>query len=296
MTIAGTIAKNSMFTFIAAGLKTITSFVAGILLARYLGTEQYGLYSLMMWFLSLASIIVDLGMGDMVKRYIAEAIGQKNMMVVKGITRLILLVRGVAAIISAIIILCLSAVLAKLFNVPSDGFYFMLVAAMIVPSTIRGSISSIFTGFQKFDYSTYLTMIESILSTSLIIVLLVTGFGVREILFMFIGVSFISIIIGFLMLKNLVPLKDLFLPSLLEPATRKSALKFSIAALAILGVDYFLWQQAEVMFLGIYQPVEIVGFYRMAHRVPEMAISLIPFVLGHVLLPAVSEQYGKGDI
>jgi len=130
----------------------------------------------------------------------------------------------------------------------------------------------------------------------MIIVLLTMGYGVKEILLLALGISTLAVIMGCFLLSRIFPIKDLFVPALLEPDRRKSALKFSIAAMAIIGVDYFLWQQAEVMFLGIYQPIEQVGFYRMAHRIPAMMIALVPFVLGRVLLPAVSEQYGKGNM
>jgi O-antigen/teichoic acid export membrane protein len=113
---------------------------------------------------------------------------------------------------------------------------------------------------------------------------------------MHIGVSVLGIFFGLFLLSRLLPLRDLILPSLLEPATRNIALKYSLAAMGILGVDYFLWQHAETMFLGIYGTVEEVGFYNIAHRIPAMAITLIPYVFGQVLLPAVSEQFGRGDM
>jgi PST family polysaccharide transporter/lipopolysaccharide exporter len=65
--------------------------------------------------------------------------------------------------------------------------------------------------------------------------------------------------------------------------------------MGIQGVTYFLWSQAEMFFLGFYVSAESMGFYSLAYKMPHMAINLIPFVLGSVLLPAVSEQYGKGD-
>jgi O-antigen/teichoic acid export membrane protein len=46
----------------------------------------------------------------------------------------------------------------------------------------------------------------------------------------------------------------------------------------------------------MYRSVEVVGFYNIAHRIPTMAINLAPFVVGQVLLPAVAEQFGKGDM
>ena len=112
MSIAGTIAKNSIFNFIATASNTVVVFVAGIVLARNLGTEQYGLYILMMWFLSFAFVLVDLGMGEMVKRFVAEAIGQQNTSTAKGFVRLNLMVRGSAALLASLFILALNSIVS----------------------------------------------------------------------------------------------------------------------------------------------------------------------------------------
>lgn len=84
MSISKTIAKNTMFGFIATGADAVAMLLVGIVLARNLGTEQYGLYSLMMWFLSLAGLVVNLGIGEMTKRFVAEAMGQQNKRAANG--------------------------------------------------------------------------------------------------------------------------------------------------------------------------------------------------------------------
>ncbi len=38
--------------------------------------EQYGLYAFLIWLLSLAVIIVNLGVGERAKRFVAESLGQ----------------------------------------------------------------------------------------------------------------------------------------------------------------------------------------------------------------------------
>jgi O-antigen/teichoic acid export membrane protein len=297
MSIAGTIAKNSIFNFIATASEMVAAFAAGIVLARTLGTEQYGLYSLMMWFLSLAFLVVNLGVGEMVKRFVAEALGQKNMSSAKGFVRLNLVVRGSATLLTSLLILALSGYLARLFNIPANNsIYFILIAGVFFPYVLASTFRAIFAGFQKYEYAAYLNLMISLMRAVLAIILVISGFGVKELLIMHIGVSVLGIFFGLFLLSRLLPLRDLILPSLLEPATRNIALKYSLAAMGILGVDYFLWQHAETMFLGIYGTVEEVGFYNIAHRIPAMAITLIPYVFGQVLLPAVSEQFGRGDM
>lgn len=297
MGIAKTIAKNTMFGFIATAADTVAMVAVGIVLARYLGTEQYGLYSLLMQFLSLALFVVNLGMGEMVKRFIAEAMGQQKNNAVKGFVRLTLTVRGSAGLLASILILVMAKFLAKLYGIPADSIYFMLVAASFLPYVLVPTLQGIFTGYQKYEYSTYLTLVISPARAVGGIVLAVLGYGVIPILILYIGLWIVGAIIGFFLVNRLTPLRGLFASSLLDKPTRNSALKYSVAAMGMIGVDYCLWQQPEVMILGA-SPARLqeVGFYTVAQKIPTLAISIIPFVFGGTLLPAIAEQFGKGEM
>jgi O-antigen/teichoic acid export membrane protein len=61
-------------------------------------------------------------------------------------------------------------------------------------------------------------------------------------------------------------------------------------------LSYFLWDQAEVLILGLYRPADEVGFYTLGFKLPSLAMMLVPSVLGAVLLPAIAEQFGKRDM
>jgi len=296
MGVARTIAKNSIFNFINTLAGAVGSFVISIVLARYLGIEQYGLYALMMWFLALAALVLNLGMTEMMKRFVGEAVGQQNMNTVKGLVRLNLVIRGSAALLTSGLIIALSSFLARLFNVPSDSTYFMLIAIYLLPYILVITLDGIFAAFQKYEYAAYVSLVTNLLRLVMVIILVTSGYGVKEILIMYAAVCALGIPMGLFFLRRLVPFRDLLSPSLLEPQTRNSALKYSMASIGIHGVDYFLWRQAEVMFLGIYRPVQEVGFYTLAHKIPTMATRLIPYAFGRVLLPTVAEQFGKGDM
>ncbi len=296
MSVARTIAKNSLFNFITTALGTSAVFIVGIVLARYLGTEQYGLYSFMMWFISLAILVADLGIGEMTKRFVAEAAGQQNARATKGIIRLALMVRGSVSLVVSLLIIALSGHLAKLFNMPANQIYFILIGVALFPYMLVFTFENVFAGFQRYEYSTWLGMVVSPFRVGLVIILVAFGFGVKEILLTYTVVWTAGMFVSLFLTSRFVPLRDLFLPSLLKPVERTDALKYSLAAMGILGVDYFLWQNAEVMFLGMYRPVVEVGFYNIAYKIPGVLVTLIPFVFGQVLLPAVSEQFGKGDM
>jgi O-antigen/teichoic acid export membrane protein len=296
MSVATTIAKNSLFQFITSALSTSALFIVGIVLARYLGAEQYGVYSFMMWFLSLAMLVADMGVGEMTKRFIAEGTGQRDLRATRGIIQLALIIRGSVSLLVTVLIVALSVPLASAFHMTGNQVYFMLVGATVLPDMLVWTLINVFAGFQKYEYSTWLELVVSPFRVALVIVLMVLGFGVKEILGMYAAVYVAGLFAGLLLARRVVPLRDLLSRSLLETKKRRDALRYSLAAMGILGVDYFLWANAEVMFLGLYRPVTEVGFYNVAYKIPTVLVSLIPFVFGQVLLPTVAEQFGKGDM
>jgi O-antigen/teichoic acid export membrane protein len=296
MSISRTIAKNTLFNFISTATDVAISFVVSILLARGLGTEEYGRYSFLMWFLSLAALLVNLGLGEMTRRYVAEAVGRGDKEAPTGIIQLVLVIRVGVTLLVSLIIIVISGYLTQVFHEVNSGTYFILIAVALLPNTVDLVLSSIFTGFQKYEYGAYIGLLMSPLRLVGIIVMLALGYGVKEIIMMTTVVWFIGMIVGFLVLGRLMPLRALVSKSRLEPALRKSALKYSSALMGIQGVNYFLWSQAEVLFLGLYTTVESIAFYNLAFKIPQMTINLIPFVFGRVLLPTIAEQFGKGEI
>ena len=77
MSITTTIAKNTAFLFIASASDTMSNLVIGVILARFLGPADYGLYSFLIWFLFFVILFANMGLGQMMTRFIAEALGQQ---------------------------------------------------------------------------------------------------------------------------------------------------------------------------------------------------------------------------
>jgi O-antigen/teichoic acid export membrane protein len=296
MNIARTIAKNSLFNFIGTASDLLVGFVVGIVLTRSLGTEQYGIYSYLMWFLSLVAVIIDLGATQMAKRFVAEALGAGNTYEAKGFVRLTLMLRGGAALFVSLMILGSSRYWTSLSGIPGNQIYFVIIAFAVLPHGLNYALISIFAGFQKFDYGAYVTLGTGPLRLVLIIVLIALGFGVRELLILHTAILVLGVVVGLILLHRLIPLKELFPRSLLNTATKKRALQYALTWAGILGVDYLAYNQAAVFFIGLYCPVDEVGFYNLATRMSSMLMALLPSVLAAVLLPAIAEQFGKGDM
>jgi O-antigen/teichoic acid export membrane protein len=295
MGVARTVAKNTLFRLISTSSNMLVDFFVGIALTRGLGTEQWGVYSFLMWFLTFAVVAVNLGLGSMVTRFVADTLGRQQTNETGSIIRAAILLRASAAIVVTIVIIVISAFLVRVFTDQAEQFHFILLAFALLPNVLNLLLVAVFAGFQKYEYGAYLHLGTNPLRAVAIIVLMITGAGVQEILILNIAVWCLGVFIGLLLLRRLIPLKSLISPNGLGAATRTSATKYALAVMGVTIVNFFIWRQAEVLFLGIYSPVEEVGFYRLASRIPGTAMAIIPMALSSVLLPAISEQFAKGD-
>ena len=295
MTIARTIVKNSLFTIISNFSESIVGFGAGIVLARYLGPGDYGLYAYMIWVLSLASIIVNLGVAEMSKRFIAEALGSKSTSETVGYAQLSLLVRGAASILVCLALIALSGFWARVTGNPENQRLFIMISFTVIPYALQFALISIFRGFQRYDYAAYVYMGTGPLRLVLLVVLLASGFGVYEALMIQLGIFVLGVLIGLFLLKRLIPLRSLFSLSLLSSTARKRALKYAITVALVLVLDFLAYQRAEVFFIELFATVEEVGFYNLAFRLAMMIMGIVPSAFAIVLIPVISEQFGKGD-
>jgi len=295
MSVTRTIAKNTLFGFVENGVDLITAFILGIVLARTLGVEKYGLYAYLIWLLSLAAIIVDLGLSEMVKRFIAEALGRGNRRQAVDLVRLTLVLRCAAAIIIGLGLALFYIYWPGMTGHANSPIFFIIIGLTIIPYGLHYAFISIFRGFQKYEYAAYVMLGTAPLRLILTSVLLITGSGLKEVLIVQIGTFGLGMIIGIYFLRRLIPLKELLIPSFPDPVLRKEALRYAMTLLGTAIIGYLASNQLSTFFIESYCPVDQVGFFRLASRLSSMPMAILTTAFSFVLTPAIAEQFGKGD-
>jgi O-antigen/teichoic acid export membrane protein len=295
VSIVRTIAKNTIFGFVTSIAEIGVSFVTVTVLTRALGTEQYGLYAYSIWLFTLASLVNNVGLGEMTRRFIPEAIGRQSTDEPVGIVQISLILRIAAALIVCVAILFSTGYWAVLSGNAGNRMVFILAALATFPEATQQALVAIFKGFQKFDYALYVSLAMYPLRLVLLLVFMHLGFGIFTVLLLNIITLSVGVVIGFYLLSRLVPIRKLLSRVRLSSDRRKAALKYSITVAGINMLAYLVSQQAETFFVGLYCSVEDVGFYTLAFKIGSLA-ALLPSAFAYVLLPAIAEQFGKGEI
>jgi O-antigen/teichoic acid export membrane protein len=295
MSVTKTIAKNTMFSFITDASDILVNLVVGIILARFLGPADYGLYSFLIWFLFFIALFANLGLGHMVIRFIAESMGRQIEGEVKQLASLAFWLRTLVTVLFIIILIGSIGYWANVFGYPENQELFIILALAILPQGLNALMVSIFSGFQKYEYGAYLILGTNPLRALGIIIVCAMGLGIREILLVSLGSWVLGIFIGLFLLRRLIPLNSILVRPRFNPEMKR-ALKYSMIMMGVMAVSYFMNQRAEILFLGIFHPGEAIGFYTIAFLVSGSTVGLILRVFSTVLIPAISEQIGRGDM
>jgi stage V sporulation protein B len=153
--------------------------VTAIFLARLLGPDGYGVYTLAFVVPSLLSLFVGLGVNISVTRYVAYYISSGDVEKAKSITRSatsFLLIFGL--LLSAVNFYGASYFVDVLLHRPELVPYVQIASLFVIGQSISGSATSVFIGWSSMVESSAFTVLQAVLKLVLTVGLILAGFGV----------------------------------------------------------------------------------------------------------------------
>jgi len=158
---------------------TIVSASSVIIIARILGSELYGLYTVSMVFPQLLLLFVNPGINQGIMKYAAS-------LKIKGegnrITKLIihgLLIKTTLGILATVICFIFSNLFAtNMLRRPEVTFYIQIASLAILLQAISATMNSAFIGTDKTEYSTLSTNIQALTKAALSTSLVILGLGI----------------------------------------------------------------------------------------------------------------------
>jgi len=289
---APSIAKNALYNFLFRGTGLFLGFITSIVIARVLGPEKLGEYSLAFWILTLAGFSVNLGLPTTVTKYVSEYSGKKDYTSAGSILRNCSRWIFWAGVIVTILLFFFSSTIANFYHKPYLGIYLKIGALGMIPMGLLAIYMAAFAGFLRYDLIAFLTFILSPLTFLLILLALVLK-GEVEYLF---WVSFISNLLGVFLYFNFYHSKKYpFVKKALPTDLRNKLIDYSKSIFIILLLEAFLWERFELLFLGAYSTEKQVAFYNLGFNLASKVILLLPGALAGVLLPTMSQAYGGGE-
>jgi O-antigen/teichoic acid export membrane protein len=272
------VVKNVTYIFAGEIISKVLGLITAIILARYLGPENYGKYAFIVSFAFIFVVISDFGLNDLVVRDVA-----RNHSLAKQYFASSVVIKGLLSCFSmGVLILLVFAMGYARDTVVCAVIY----SSYILFFTLGNSISSIFKAFERMNYVSLITAINSILSLVFIGILVLGGGTLTMIVASKVSAVLLGTIIGYSILVKKVTSMDI---SVCLSELRNLVLKgFPFLTLGIIAILYY---QADVIMLSKMKGDIYVGYYTPPVNDLFLGLLVIPVTISTVTFPIFSKQY-----
>ncbi|MEM9714952.1 MAG: flippase [Pseudomonadota bacterium] len=293
---SGTAARIARSVVGSAGVQasaSLLSFVVGIILARNLGPEGYGVYAYAFAILMLLMVLAEAGVPTLLIREVAAAEGRQDWGVLKGAIK-----RGIqfVGLISATISLIGFVILSFITDQISDDYVhtIAIMLFMLPVAVLSKTLSYGLRGLQKVVQA---QAIELLLRHAVVIAVIgAIALYFSELLQPWVGMAAqlaavaLSALIATLTLRQSLPKQCLnAVPQFKNTEWFKSALPFTL-----IGGALILNKSVYILMIGWFLGASDVGIYRVAVQ----GATLVAFVLGAVSAavgPTLAKLNAQGE-
>ena len=272
-----TIFKNMSWLLISQIIASICGFIWTILMARYLGVSDYGIFGFATSLTGILAITVDLGINTHVIRHIATDYNSAPKYLGNAIS-----------LKSIFSVLCIILTLIILILVNSSELVITVTLLFAIEMIIKSYIGLLNGTFQAFEEGKYQGIANSILNILLLIFILIamfTDFGLIGIAISYILANFIALAYEYYVLD-----KHITKPKFeLDKKFCKNITLISIP-FAITGFLYTIYYSIDVVMLTNMVGNYPTGIYNAAYKL-ILVLNLFYSVYHGVFFPVMSKFY-----
>jgi len=284
-------------------LRQIVQFFIGfgttIILMRYLGPQNYGLYALVMGVIGLTAIASG-NFEEAIRRYVPEYLARGAGYAARRITIFVCATRLVLSAIAAGIVFLLAPYIAAFYNINEMADLLRIGSVLFVSGALSSIGINIFVGLQKYSIPTLATTVFGVLSLVAALSIAIFHFSLLQFVQIYVlvnlGFAVLTIILGWSLLQRKIK-TTLLNKSSQFSVSKKTLLRqvFSYCwPLWGAAINFTVYQHASKVILGYFAPIEVVGYFSVAKGVLEKLTNLY-YQIPVTLLPALSEKLGMGE-
>jgi O-antigen/teichoic acid export membrane protein len=150
--VAGQSVRGSFLLFLGDALSTVVLAVGSILLARFLGPEYYGTYSITLAIPAILISLIGLGLDSAVIRFSARFRSESRAELLLSLIRSVTAFRLALSLIVWLLCFLYSDFLAStLLNRPEAGFYIRVSSFLIIFQALFNLLYSLYVGLDRYD-------------------------------------------------------------------------------------------------------------------------------------------------
>jgi len=287
-----TTAKGGSISFAGRIFEYVVRFVFSILVARVVGAEQYGLYTLALTISPIASMLALLGLQTGVVAYLAPAIRARNDSRIWGIIQVCAGIPAFLSIIFGATLFFFAVPVATLvFHEPRLIPLLQIVSVSIPLDTISFIAYQIIISYQKPKFSVLANnMVLPAAKLLLTILFLALGMGVMGIVLAHVIASAIGLALIIYFVNSLFALNR---PLAQAERNVGKLLRYSLPV--HLGwVLNTIRGSLETLVLGFVGLTTGVGIFAVASRLSSLGTMLF-LSIGNISTPMIADFFSQGD-
>lgn len=279
------IIKNTFYSSISIYSEYLLGLVCSILVARSLGSTDYGIYSLYIWIAASSVFLINGGLNIGQIKYISELRKSKGHAQAIAALNYFRNIQTWKTIIVIFIAISLHKYILELIKLTDNKHYFWLI---LVAVFFRGRYMfyvSCAKGFEAFSKLSKLTLIVT--PVNLILVLLVTLYkpSIENFIYVYLATGILFYITARILISNEFTSSEN--TNIDEEYKKRIHNYLTITTItAILG--YFVSKGFELFMLGWLATPDDVAMFRVGLMLATSIMLLIPGVFSSVLLPSIS--------
>jgi O-antigen/teichoic acid export membrane protein len=288
------IIKNVLMNWAAFAATIGIGFVMSPFLVRHLGDSIYGVWILVGSLVGYLGLL-DFGITSSTVKYIAEYRALKDQTAINRLVTTSLAIYSVIGVVTLAVSTIAAVFFNKIFDTPLS---FSTAAAVVLITGCNLALSfpaSVFVGlirgYQRYDIDSTITVITLIIRSSLIVLLILKGYGIltlAAVTFAFDMFRLIYLIRWAYKLNSHIEIKR----EHYDYAQMRKLFGYSIFAfLMIIGKKLIFYTDAIV--IGIFMPLAAVTLYSVANRLVTYLLQ-VSETLG-VLTPTASDMGARND-
>ncbi len=282
------IGKGTGYIVAGSVMGYIISFFYKIVLARWLGPESYGVFSLVLMIIGLSGAFFTLGIPSAITKFTSEykAKGKDTGMIFSNSMKIML---PLSLFCSLAIFVSAEFIAKGVFNMPQATVPFQLTSIVMFFTLLFSTLKSNIVGHQRMEFSSLGIITEKLTRLVLSAVLLYLGFELMGVMGALIIGSILTAAVIFISYRSIAPVKI----TPLDGRITKALLRFGIPVfITTIGWTVLSW--TDTFFIGVFLPAEMVGYYNAALPVTWVMGVLITSLSG-ALFPAFSEISAGGN-
>jgi len=288
-----TTAKGGGIAFAGNLFGYIVRFAFGIMIARLLGAELFGLYSLGMTFPEIAGTIAVLGLSAGLARFIPIAITNKDEPRLRGLIQVGIAIPGLVGLgLAVVIFLSANLISVRFYDQPALTPVLRLASWAIPLFALISVLEAITQGFKRMEYKVYsIDITLPILKLLLTVILLIAGLGVMGATAGYVFPLAGTVVMLLVFVNRLFPLKRSWRMA-----------KYHIRDLFHFSLPVYLSQLVNqfsssigTLVLGLFGTASGVGIFTASLRVSSIGV-LFYWSLMRIAAPVIADLHNQGRI